>query len=236
MSDTGRRKLRIGVAGLGRAFSVMLPTFIGDARVALVAAADPRARGARALRRRLCRQHIRNRGGAVRRSGGRSWSMSRRRINITPSTRCLPPAPASTCWSRSRWRLRSTNAAAMIDAARSARVHLVVGHSHSFDAPVRRLRELIASGEFGAVRMINAINYTDYLYRPRRPEELDTAQRRRRGVQSGGAPGRHRAADRRRPGGKRARRDRRLGPCAADRRRLCGAAHVRGRRFRVADL
>ena len=23
--------------------------------------------------------------------------------------------------------------------------------------------------------MINAINYTDYLYRPRRPEELDTA-------------------------------------------------------------
>ena len=35
---------------------------------------------------------------------------------------------------------------------------------------------MIASGEFGAVRMINAINYTDYLYRPRRPEELDTAQ------------------------------------------------------------
>ena len=42
MSETGRRKLRVGVAGLGRAFSVMLPTFIGDARVALVAAADPR--------------------------------------------------------------------------------------------------------------------------------------------------------------------------------------------------
>ena len=43
MSDTGERKLRLGVAGLGRAFSVMLPTFTGDARVALVAAADPRA-------------------------------------------------------------------------------------------------------------------------------------------------------------------------------------------------
>ena len=40
----------------------------------------------------------------------------------------------------------------------------------------QRLRALIESGEFGAVRMINAINYTDYLYRPRRPEELDTAQ------------------------------------------------------------
>ena len=37
------RTLRIGVAGLGRAFSVMLPTFVRDPRVALVAAADPRA-------------------------------------------------------------------------------------------------------------------------------------------------------------------------------------------------
>jgi phthalate 4,5-cis-dihydrodiol dehydrogenase len=37
------RKLRIGVAGLGRAFTVMLPTFVADPRVSLVAAADPRA-------------------------------------------------------------------------------------------------------------------------------------------------------------------------------------------------
>src|SRR3954449_12837822 len=36
------KRLRIGIAGLGRAFSVMLPTF-GDPRVELVAAADPRA-------------------------------------------------------------------------------------------------------------------------------------------------------------------------------------------------
>ena len=36
-------KLRIGVAGLGRAFTVMLPTFAADPRVSLVAAADPRA-------------------------------------------------------------------------------------------------------------------------------------------------------------------------------------------------
>ncbi len=37
------RKLRLGVAGLGRAFTVMLPTFTRDPRVTLVAAADPRA-------------------------------------------------------------------------------------------------------------------------------------------------------------------------------------------------
>jgi phthalate 4,5-cis-dihydrodiol dehydrogenase len=39
--------LRIGVAGLGRAFSLMLPTLAADSRVQLVAAADlrPEARG-----------------------------------------------------------------------------------------------------------------------------------------------------------------------------------------------
>jgi phthalate 4,5-cis-dihydrodiol dehydrogenase len=35
--------IRIGVVGLGRAFMLMLPTFRADPRVALVAAAAPRA-------------------------------------------------------------------------------------------------------------------------------------------------------------------------------------------------
>jgi phthalate 4,5-cis-dihydrodiol dehydrogenase len=72
--------------------------------------------------------------------------------------------------------LTLADCAAMIDAAAKANVQLIVGHSHSFDAPIARTRALIESGEFGAVRMITAMNFTDYLYRPRRPEELDTAQ------------------------------------------------------------
>src|SRR5665213_3013034 len=43
LSNVAERKLRLGVAGLGRAFTVMLPTFTGDPRIALVAAADSRA-------------------------------------------------------------------------------------------------------------------------------------------------------------------------------------------------
>ena len=35
--------LRIGVVGLGRAFTLMLPTFVQDSRVQLVAACDPLA-------------------------------------------------------------------------------------------------------------------------------------------------------------------------------------------------
>lgn len=63
----------------------------------------------------------------------------------------------------------------MIEAARKAGVQLVVGHSHSFDAPIARTREIIGGGTFGALRMITAVYFTDFLYRPRRAEELDPA-------------------------------------------------------------
>src|SRR5438270_8305150 len=39
MSD---RKLRLGVAGLGRAFSLMVPTFMAHPQVEVAAGADPR--------------------------------------------------------------------------------------------------------------------------------------------------------------------------------------------------
>lgn len=65
---------------------------------------------------------------------------------------------------------------AMIDSVRAAGVVMVVGHSHSFDLPVARARDIIAGGSVGRLRMITAAYYTDFLYRPRRPEELDTAQ------------------------------------------------------------
>lgn len=63
---------------------------------------------------------------------------------------------------------------AMIDASDRAGVRLVVGHSHGFDPAVQTMRQIIASGRIGRVSMVQMFNYTDFLYRPRRPEELDT--------------------------------------------------------------
>jgi len=64
----------------------------------------------------------------------------------------------------------------MVEGARSAGVAMIVGHSHSHDLPVRRMHELIASGSLGAVRMVNTWCFTDWMYRPRREEELDVAR------------------------------------------------------------
>jgi phthalate 4,5-cis-dihydrodiol dehydrogenase len=64
----------------------------------------------------------------------------------------------------------------MIAASSLNGISLVVGHTHSFDPAIRIMSELIASGEFGRLSMIAMWNYTDFIYRPRRPEELDTSR------------------------------------------------------------
>lgn len=68
------------------------------------------------------------------------------------------------------------DAAAMARAAERAGTVLMIGPSHGYDPPVGLAAELIAGGELGKVRLIEARNFTDFLYRPRRPAELDTAQ------------------------------------------------------------
>jgi phthalate 4,5-cis-dihydrodiol dehydrogenase len=64
----------------------------------------------------------------------------------------------------------------MIKAAEDNGVVLIVGHTHSFDPAVQVMRDVIADGALGPLAMIAQWNYTDYLYRPRRPEELDTSR------------------------------------------------------------
>jgi phthalate 4,5-cis-dihydrodiol dehydrogenase len=70
----------------------------------------------------------------------------------------------------------------LADAQRVARavqrsgVKLVVGTSRSHDPVVATMRRIVSSGEVGRVAMVHCMNYTDWLYRPRRPEELDPAR------------------------------------------------------------
>jgi phthalate 4,5-cis-dihydrodiol dehydrogenase len=175
LSNAAQRQLRLGVAGLGRAFTLMLPTFTGDSRLALVAAADTRPEA----RARFAADFA-----------GRGYATVEE-LCADPAVEAIYVATPHQCHAdhavlaarhgkhllvEKPMALTLPECGAIIDAAKSAGIALVVGHSHSFDAPVGRLRALVETGAFGAVRMINAINYTDYLYRPRRPEELDTAQ------------------------------------------------------------
>src|SRR4051812_26828351 len=65
---------------------------------------------------------------------------------------------------------------AIIAAAARHKVHLIVGHTHAFDPAVRLMRDIIVREELGKLGMVLSFNYTNFLYRPRRPEELDTSK------------------------------------------------------------
>jgi phthalate 4,5-cis-dihydrodiol dehydrogenase len=169
------RRLRIGVAGLGRAFTVMLPTFAADPRVQLVAAADPRAEA----RERFVADFSAQAYETV------AELCADPAVEIvyvaTPHQHHAAHAIMATQHGKhvlveKPMALTLEDCEAMIAATRDAKVQLIVGHSHSFDTPILRTRELLAGERFGPLKMIHALNYTDFIRRPRRPEELDTAQ------------------------------------------------------------
>ena len=169
------KTIALGVAGLGRAFSLMAPTFAGDARVRLVAGADPRPEA------RL-RFEADFRGRAYASVEELCADAGVEAVYVaTPHEHhgahaILAAGAGKHVLVEKPMALSLAECAEMNAAARAHGVHLIVGHSHSFDAPIALTRTMIQSGAYGRLRMITAMNFTDFLYRPRRPEELDTAR------------------------------------------------------------
>ena len=64
----------------------------------------------------------------------------------------------------------------MVEACDRNGVKLVAGHTQSFMPHIRLMRQIVASGEMGALGAVNAIAYTDWVIRPRTADELDPDQ------------------------------------------------------------
>ncbi len=167
------RRLRVGVAGLGRAFLLMMPTLMRHPNIRLVAAADPRAEArarfsadfaaaAYASVEELCSDPSVD---AVYVATPHQYHAQHVETAASAGKHVLVEKPMALTLDECR---------AMSEAVRRAGVQMVIGHSHSFDAPILKTREIIESGTVGPLRMITAMNFTDFLYRPRRPEELRT--------------------------------------------------------------
>ncbi len=61
----------------------------------------------------------------------------------------------------------------MVEAAEKAGVVLLAGHTHSFDAPIVAMTELVKSGaDLAPLRAINAWNFNEFNHRPRLMSEL----------------------------------------------------------------
>ena len=62
----------------------------------------------------------------------------------------------------------------MIATAEKNHVKLMVAHTRSFNPPIRKMREIISSGQLGRVTQVHTIRYSPWLLRPREPVEIDT--------------------------------------------------------------
>src|SRR5690606_21215565 len=170
-----KNPMGIGVVGLGRAFVLMLPTFVKDDRVRLVAAADPRPQA----RARFTQDF-----------GGASYETIEQ-LCADPNVELvyiasphqfhaehveIAAAAGKAMLVEKPMAITLDECTRIVDVVRQSKTILVVGHSHSFDGPVQHAARVLEAGSYGQVRMLNALNYTDFMYRPRRPEELDTAQ------------------------------------------------------------
>ena len=166
-------KIKLGVSGLGRAFTLMLPTFLSDPRIQMVSATDPhllaceqfeRDFGVRCVKdfNALC-EHPEVQ--VVYIASPHQFHAEQVEVAASLGKHVLVEKPMA---------LTIEECDRMIQAVQKAGTLMLVGHSHSFNAPILKAFEMIKTGALGEVRMINALNYTDFLYRPRRPEELDT--------------------------------------------------------------
>ena len=167
--------LRLGIIGLGRAFSLMEPCLAHDPRIHIAAGTDPRKEAREFFERHydaktyasaeeLCKNPDLD---AVYISSPHQYHRHHVELAMRNGKHALVEKPMA---------LSLHDCEAMIEAAHKAQRVMIIGHSHSFDLPIKRSAELIASQQYGAVKMIHALQYTDFLYRPRRPEELDTSR------------------------------------------------------------
>ena len=167
--------LRVGIAGAGAAGQAFIPALQAHPGFEWVALAEP----VDALRERMQRTH--RVAGYATLEAMLAGAALDAVLLATPTPlhaaqACAAAAAGVHVLVEKPMATALADARAMVQAARQAGVVLLVGHSHSYDAPIAAMRALVDSGELGRVRMVHSWCYTDWIYRPRRADELDAAQ------------------------------------------------------------
>lgn len=175
MSARESRPIGLGIAGLGTAGAMMLRAAAGHPQVRLAAAADPapepRAAFARDFNARtydafepmVADPAVE----AVYIATPHQLHAAQAILAAEHGKHVIVEKPLA---------LTLAECDSVIEAVERRGTTLIVGHTHAFDPNIRAMRRLVAGGALGRLAMIAAWNYTNFLYRPRRPEELDTAQ------------------------------------------------------------
>jgi phthalate 4,5-cis-dihydrodiol dehydrogenase len=165
-------QLRVGIAGLGRAGAAMLSALARHPQVRVVAAARPDSCGMAQFAQDFQAETYRT-------VEDLCASTTVDAVYIATPTELHAEHAIIAAQAGKHILLEKPMAVtldeahAIIAAAEKGHVKVLVGHSHSYDPPIRAMRAVTQAGDLGSVRMINNWYFSDWWYRPRRPAELD---------------------------------------------------------------
>jgi phthalate 4,5-cis-dihydrodiol dehydrogenase len=169
------RTLRFGIAGLGTAQADILPQMAAHPHIRVTAAAD--------VRQDALGRFASEYGGEIYQSVEemcRSKNVDAVYVSTPNHLHAEHVIAAAECSKQviveKPMALSLEQADAMVEAVERNGVRLLAGHTRSFDAPIRKMAEIVHSGTLGKVIMINTWYHTDWLYRPRMADELDPAR------------------------------------------------------------
>src|SRR5437016_5297869 len=173
---TSRQKdlvLRVGMAGLGAGARQVLPSFKRVPGVQLAAVADIREEARAEFRARgvtafdsveaMCRSDEVD---AV-------WVATPNLLHMEHTVMAAECGKHVIC--EKPMALNLDQAQAMMDAVERNGVKYVQGHSKIYNPPVRKMREVVSSGQLGRLIQLNTWNYRNWLNQPRLATEVDTA-------------------------------------------------------------
>src|SRR6266581_1032578 len=172
---TPSRTLNVGVVGLGLAAASVLPAMVAMPHVNLVAGADINPRALQAFKEKY---------------GARTYASIEALCDdpeidavwiATPNTFHCPHVILAAERGKhviieKPMAISLAEADRMIAAADRHGVQLLCGGSRSFSPVVRKMREVVVSGTLGKLRAMTTWSATDWMLRPRRPDELDVSQ------------------------------------------------------------
>lgn len=172
---TPSRPLNIGVVGLGLAAASVTPAIVAMPQVNLVAGADSNPRALQAFKAKY---------------GAKTYTSIEALCDdpdidtvwiATPNPLHCPHVILAAERGKhiiveKPMAISLAEAESMIEAADRHGVHLLCGGSRSSSAVVRTMRQVVVSGALGRLRAMTTWSATDWMLRPRRPDELDIFQ------------------------------------------------------------
>lgn len=168
------KTLRVGIAGLGVASTQILPPMEAFDGIRITAAADERAEALQAFEQRY--------GGhghhTVEQLAGDPdvdavWVSTPNQFHCEHVITCVEHGKHVVV--EKPMALSLEECERMVEAAERNGVKLLCGHTQSFNPAIRAMRQVVLSGELGRVAAIHTWMSTDWMLRPRMPQELDLA-------------------------------------------------------------